>query len=240
MYPVRSTTQLQVEVSTQADLGFGCGEIPRPDYSPEYVLLGCPLRVPISQVRYRFTLSDRADEAAGAESASGPGQDPRGVIYGREGPDVVFNGDRVYAGPGGDWAEGNRVYGGPGSDFVAGYADAPRGTQLVYGGPGDDTLEAGRLYGGPGDDQFFDRHSLIGFKPRADMMVGGPGRDVVSLQGDDRSDVVRIRGGGIDRVLCVRPFDRDDTLFVDRADFVSPTCKNTRILLTGRPRYPYP
>jgi hypothetical protein len=50
---------------------------------------------------------------------------------------------------------------------------------------------------------------------------------------------VRLRGGGADRLVCsARP--AGDVVFVDESDRLSPGCENARILLTGRPRYPYP
>ena len=71
------------------------------------------------------------------------------------------------------------------------------------------------------------------------MMVGGPGRDVVTLGDDGRRDVVRVRGGGVDRVVCgVHP--ADEVLFGDRSDRLSPSCKKAMVLYTERPRYPYP
>jgi hypothetical protein len=69
------------------------------------------------------------------------------------------------------------------------------------------------------------------------MMVGGPGRDVVILSDDGARDVVRVRGG-VDRVVCGSP--ARDVLFADPSDRLSPSCQEARILLTGRPRYPYP
>ena len=64
-------------------------------------------------------------------------------------------------------------------------------------------------------------------------MTQYPGRD-------HRRDVVRVRGGGIDRVHCRRQADPGDALFVDRTDRLTPGCEDARVLYTERPRYPYP
>jgi hypothetical protein len=63
---------------------------------------------------------------------------------------------------------------------------------------------------------------------------------VVHIYADEVRDVVRVRGGGVDRVDCGRHADPGDALFVDRSDRLSPSCKSARVLLTERPRYPYP
>jgi hypothetical protein len=72
------------------------------------------------------------------------------------------------------------------------------------------------------------------------MRVGGPGRDRVELGSDGHRDVVRVRGGGVDRVDCGRHADPGDALFVDRSDRLSPSCTSARVLLTERLRYAYP
>ena len=69
------------------------------------------------------------------------------------------------------------------------------------------------------------------------MLVGGRGRDVVLLGSDGLPDVVRLRGGGADRVDC-GDLTAGDLLYVDRSDRIDPDCAGTRILLTERPRYP--
>ena len=72
------------------------------------------------------------------------------------------------------------------------------------------------------------------------MLVGGPGQDVLYLEADNRGDVVRVRGGGVDHVHCPAHPDPEDALFVDRTDRLSPTCKDATVLYTERPRYPNP
>jgi hypothetical protein len=68
---------------------------------------------------------------------------------------------------------------------------------------------------------------------------GGLGADYVEVKRDGYNDVVRVRGGGSDIVLCYFP-DPGDVLFVDRTDRLGPSCKKALVLYTGRPRYPYP
>jgi RTX calcium-binding nonapeptide repeat (4 copies) len=189
----------------------------------------CPLGpVPAEQLRLRISLGD------GRESATADQPPLRAVVYAGNGDDFV-GADRVYGGRGNDFLGGRRVYGGPGADNIEGVS-VTTGRRILFGGPGNDELRApGRLYGGPGDDDLGD----LFVDPSADMLVGGPGHDRVRLYGDGRADVVRLRGGGTDRVVCGDPPARD-VLFVDHTDRVSPSCKTTRVLLTGRPRYPYP
>ena len=73
----------------------------------------------------------------------------------------------------------------------------------------------------------------------SDLLVGGPGRDIIKLIDDQRTDVVRLRNGGADHVICSTSAT-DDVLFVDRTDRLSPSCENATVLFTERPRYPYP
>jgi Ca2+-binding RTX toxin-like protein len=161
------------------------------------------------------------------------------LVYAGKGDDYVFA-YRVYGGDGGDEISGVRVYGGRGGDVLHGLPGRVSGSILV-GGPGKDYLRAphsaGRLYGGPGDDRLNDFYSK-----ENDMLVGGPGRDRVSLDDDGRRDVVRVRGGGVDRVDCPRrpSFPARNVLFVDASDRLSPSCKKALVLYTERPRYPYP
>ena len=68
------------------------------------------------------------------------------------------------------------------------------------------------------------------------MLVGGPGRDVVETTPDGQSDVIRVRGGGRDRVLCDAPVDREDVLLIDESDRVGHACQPARVLLSGRPQ----
>jgi hypothetical protein len=100
-----------------------------------------------------------------------------------------------------------------------------------------------RLYGGPGNDNLFGLDSEesghgLG-SGESDLLVGGPGRDIIKLIDDQRTDVVRLRNGGVDHVVCSTSAT-DDVLFVDRTDRLSPSCENATALFTERPRYPYP
>jgi hypothetical protein len=176
----------------------------------------CPLASrPTDPLKYRLTLRD------GASTAGGTGKLLRGVVYAGRSDDVIG---------------ADRIYGGPGEDEVMGdpfATDPPVG----YGGPGSDGLTApGLMYGGSGADLLQEGID----KKSSDMLVGGPGRDTVWLAHDGRSDVVRIRGGEVDRVDCPSHPDTGDALFVDRSDRLSPSCKNAIVLYTERPRYPYP
>jgi Ca2+-binding RTX toxin-like protein len=114
--------------------------------------------------------------------------------------------------------------------------------RFLHGGSGDDGLVGpGTLYGGSGDDLLRDSLNW------ADMLVGGPGRDIVEFPySDDHRDVVRLRGGGADTVRCdtlvaderpapARPH-QSDTFFVDGSDRVDHRCESARVLLSGRPR----
>ena len=190
----------------------------------------CPLSsAPIDALHYRFTLG-------GESSVTFQGQRLRGVVYGRGGADDVDNADRVYGGPGDDAIYGARVYGGPGEDIVSGNTAATTDGPVLYGGPGYDNLYApGLMYGGPANDVLEDSR----YKS-PDMMVGGPGRDIVRLARDRRSDVVRVRGGGVDYVHCREHPDPGDALFVDRTDRLSAGCEDATVLYTERPRYPNP
>ena len=170
------------------------------------------------------------------------------MVYGGIGNDFVSGGHRVYGGPGRDELDGARVYGGPGADSVYGdVATYIRGPVVLRGGPGDDGLDgpgstyggggAARLYGGRGDDVL----NTWDGEPAREMLVGGPGRDAIHLGADElgpdnRSDVVRVRGGGVDRVDCGRRAERKDTLFVDRSDRLSTSCEDATVSFTGRPR----
>ena len=160
----------------------------------------------------------------------------------------------VYAGDGGDGAAGTRApeAAGPTASVGRGCTVAlamttcsastarigQTGPNVLLGGTGKDVLEGhrgGRLYGGPGNDLLTDE---LG-SGESDMLVGGPGRDIVKLFDDQRTDVVRLRNGGADHVICLTSAT-DDVLFVDRIDRLGPGCKSATVLYTERPRYPYP
>jgi len=189
----------------------------------------CPLNTRRS-LRYRISLADGDDQAAGFGTGV-----LRGVVYAGSGNDDVTQGDRVYGGDGHDELEGARIYGGRGNDGLDG-----EGTQLnvLRGGPGDDTLVgSGWLYGGTGNDFLLD--SPPG-NPSAvpDMLIGGPGRDDVGLQGRGRT-VVRLRGGGSDSVGCDQPASHDVVMFLDRSDRINRDCgRSARVLYAARPRAP--
>lgn len=176
--------------------------------------------------RYRLSLSDRNDRVEISAR--------RGVTYAGPGRDTVFDSEAaVFGGSGGDLLHGLTVYGGTGDDSLShppGLDGPPWG--FLHGGRGDDALfGSGALYGGPGDDRLED--SSYG----ADLLVGGPGRDLVIFdEWDDYRDVVRLRGGGADRIRCDSGFYESDIFFVDESDHVAPACRSARILLSGRPR----
>jgi hypothetical protein len=188
------------------------------------------------KLRYRFSFSDGDDYVEVADPL-------HGVVYGGPGRDHVGGYTAlVFGGSGNDLLKGTIVYGGPGDDVVGAALSGPSGpARFLHGGIGDDYLGGpGTLYGGSGDD--FLRDSLHA----ADMLVGGPGRDIVEFPfSDDHRDVVRLRGGGADTVRCdalvaeerpasARPY-QSDTFFVDGSDRVHPRCESARILLSGRP-----
>ncbi len=214
--------QIRADRTMTFHLGSGCH---RSVSDPTHVV-HCPLVPRQNEPRYRFNVGGTSAQFFGTL---------RGVVYAGAGEDAVFEADRVYGGLGPDLLRGHRVYGGPGHDRVSG--STAMTDPVVHGGPGhDDLYSPGRLYGGPSSDylQEFDRPAT------ADMLVGGPGQDVLYLEADDRSDVVRVRGGGVDHVHCDPHPDPGDALFVDRSDRVSPSCKDATVLYTERPRYPYP
>jgi hypothetical protein len=211
-------------------VGFGCERQAYAD--PNNLELLCPLgTVPIGRLRYRLSLGDSWDSI----DVNMPSM--RGVIYAGRESDAVYGGDRVYGGPGGDdWLEGRRVYGGAGNDVIWG----PREASVLHGGPGNDEFGgSGRFFGGPGDDRLKENNNDADPAAR-DMMVGGRGDDRIQLDTDHRRDVIDLHGLGTDRVICDKPADRVDVLFIDRTDRLDPDCKNATVLYTARPRYPYP
>ena len=204
---------LQVLSSPPVEIAIGC-TADRADEGRARRTLRCPLGslVP-GRVRYRLSFGGRAqsqtvrtDDRVSADLIGS------GVIYAGAGNDVVREGDRVYGGSGRDDVEGVHVDGGSGADHVWGDVAAYLGGRPVElrGGPGDDILDGpgletpifghGHLYGGRGDDVLNAR----AIPPSREMLVGGPGNDVVHLYADGRRDVVRVRGGGIDRIDCGR------------------------------------
>ena len=181
------------------------------------------------EIRYRVSLSD------GDDLVDVVGDFAAGVVYGGAGGDNLGEYGkygRIFGGSGNDLLAGPIAYGGPGDDVVA------RGTThsqrpVLRGGRGDDSMEGpGRVYGGRGDDRL--RANLNG----ADMLVGGPGRDIVTFPsgGDEHRDVARLRGGGADIVRCDARLYRSDTLLVDASDRVLPRCEGARVLVSGQPR----
>jgi hypothetical protein len=261
------TRQLHLRFSTSPSPGretiLGCagGQLPGPPGREEDPSgtwnLACPLRSPPpGPVRYRFSFEGR-DPAGGFGiddelniALAGPAyRAVRGVVYGGVGNDDVDGGDRVYGGPGHDFLDGARVSGGPGTDYLTSdVATYIRRTVVLRGESGDDELyepgtffgtggEGGRLYGGSGSDELEATNQET---PSRVLLVGGPGSDVIRFRGHGRSVVVRVRGGGVDRVNCGLRADFGDALFVDRIDRLSPGCKDATVLYVGRPRYPYP
>jgi hypothetical protein len=230
--PINAPRYLRVGVPAPVDFVRGCHPLSLGPGAPGRVELRCPVGdVSTKQLRYRLSLGD-ATESASVFFLM------RGVVYGGKGDDFV-GADRVYGGDGNDFIDGRRVYGGPGRDSLAGIPPAGD-PNVLFGGTGNDRISApGWLYGGPGDDQLSDLF-VEEFDESGGMMVGGPGRDVVRLSDDGRSDVVRVRGGGVDRVRCAPRANRKDALFVDRSDLLSPSCRDATVLFTERPRYPYP
>ena len=216
--------QIRADRELTFNLGPGCNS----SVSDPTSVVQCPLVSKQNEPRYRFNLGSTNVRFFG---------NLRGVVYAGSGIDVVSGGDRVYGGPGGDDLDGAHVYGGPGHDTAS--SSGAVTDAVVRGGPGNDHLLApGRVYGGPGHDGLEDLD-----RPRtADMLVGGPGHDTVYLTSDQRPDVVRVRGGGVDYVHCQQYTDPDpdDALFVDRTDHIDPSCRRTKVLYTERPRYPYP
>jgi RTX calcium-binding nonapeptide repeat (4 copies) len=241
---------LYLASSPPVQAAVGCGPVVG-DEGRALRTVRCPLgSLVAAQVRYRLSfgggLQSRArgtDDRVSADLRSG-------VIYAGAGNDVVRGGDRVYGGPGRDDVEGVHVDGGPGADHVWGdVAIYGNRTAVLRGGPGNDVLDSpgldfpapghGHLYGGRGDDVLNAR----AIPPSREMVVGGPGNDVIHLPAEPyaiRRDVVRVRGGGVDRVDCGKRGSSADTLFVDRTDRLSPSCKDATVLYTERPRYPYP
>lgn len=95
--------------------------------------------------------------------------------------------------------------GGGGDNTLRGSGQADRlagfnGEDALYGGAGGDTL-----YGGAGNDEIY----------------GGAGNDDVLAGAGD--DFVEAKDGAIDRVGCG---PGDDSISVDRKDFVSPDCES--------------
>ena len=112
------------------------------------------------------------------------------------------NADRIYTGPGNDFADGNasadRIHLGPGDDE----ADGEKGWDRLYGGTGADTLygEHGGDYldGGTGNDQLYGGDSCDSLDGEAaglllddagNELFGGPGDDyLIGDAGNDRLD----------------------------------------------------
>ena len=202
--------QLSILTGPGVIIGPGCGPFIQDSFTS---VVRCPIAaadIPDFLLRYRITLSD------GYDSGFAPHRRARGVIYGLDG------GDRIH---------GDRVYGGPGDDRLFHPHVFPPAI-VLRGGTGNDYISGpGWLYGGPGNDYLDDADF-----GRGDMLVGGPGRDHVEIGDDSTRDVVRLRGGDRDRLSCDGPPDPEDLLYVDRADRVSPSCRNAGVILTGCPR----
>lgn len=138
--------------------------------------------------------------ALAANKFGGPGPD---TLRGTNGPDNLFGGggdDELLALGGPD-----NLYGGPGKDLVyGGTRERPYGgPKNLEGGPGNDVVFAGKdsssLWGDGGNDY------VAGGSTRAkDLLLGGPGDDVIPAFNDPAAaDVVRC-GSGFDRVHADR------------------------------------
>jgi hypothetical protein len=186
-------------------------------------------------LRYRFSFADGDDYGGGPEGGL---RGVRGVIYAGAGDDIA-SGNRVFGGPGADILDGPLLYGGAGTDWMNATEEVAQ-KQIVRGGPGDDRINdtlpvaSTWAYGGRGDDHIYSSY-------RGDMLVGGPGRDMVVLTEDGKPDLVRLRGGGSDVLRCRDPDfaglpgERHDIVFADGADRIDPFCEGTQILFDGRP-----
>jgi hypothetical protein len=138
-------------------------------------------------------------DIARASDACGPERwvNCQALIYGGEGPDLVFANDvdQVYF----DSDEPSTVYGGPGADqLYAGEAGirliGGRGRDMLFGGPGRDMIS-----GGDGEDTI--RGGL-----RADELRGGAGADTFYARDGYRD---RVFGGlGRDKARVDRLLDR--------------------------------
>jgi hypothetical protein len=137
----------------------------------------------------------------GGDGATGLGPKLlRGVLYAGVGNDEIEDADSIFGGSGNDSLDGNRVYGGLGDDQFSPSEEYEPIRNVLCGGPDDDSLNGpGWLYGGLGDDSLGDSGSNQAGVP--DMLVGGPGSDVVELIGG-AGTVVRLRGGGADSLYC--------------------------------------
>jgi hypothetical protein len=206
-----------------ASAGFGCGEpvLDNPERS-EFVL-GCPFAVPQRDLFYRFSLGDGSGNVLVNRRMGG-------VIFAGAGDDTAQFGDRVFGGPGDDFLSGTTVFGGPGDDRLEDLPDrlrTPGGIDFgtLRGGVGDDRVQtldgSEQLFGGPGDDK------LLAEGAR-ETVVGGSGRDVVTVVPDGGApDVVRLRGGGRDLLVCLfGALGASDRIHVDRRDGIDPVCGN--------------
>jgi hypothetical protein len=224
-----SPTHLEPLVQAPVTTGPGCtAESMRFDQASMLsTRVRCPLSAPPSAMNYRLSLGHTHDRVGGAVL--------RGVVFAGRGNDEVNGGDRAYGGPGNDLLDGRRVYGGPGADRLTPVCCEGGRAFVMRGGPGNDEIfGAGRAYGGPGADSIEDTSTS------ADMFVGGPGRDTIEMFRDGESDIVRVRGGGADRVVCDDGVDRSDVVLVGRADRVDRRCQTGQVMLTGRPRQLWP
>ena len=129
--------------------------------------------------------ADRLYGSAGDDAIFGRGGADK--IWGRAGDDYVDGDqgdDQLHGGPGDDHIPGrqgnDRIWGDAGADRITG----DRGNDRIFGGAGNDTIYGNigrdRVDGGPGND----RISMI--DRTADVIVCGPGRDVVFADPADR------------------------------------------------------
>ena len=116
------------------------------------------------------------------------------------------NGDTLLGQGGNDELVGEKgddtAWGGEGDDNVRGAAD----TDTLFGGAGAD-----RLFGGPGNDRIVALAAIDVQLPGGDYIRSGRG-----------NDVVRVRDGDGDRVLCG---PGSDIVYADFHDKVKPNCE---------------
>jgi serralysin len=169
----------------------------------------------------------RADILSGDEGCDPPRNDK---IYGRAGNDWIIPGDGadyVYAGDGDDHVSGDGecantpdrsgndvIYGGNHNDALFG----DNGNDRLYGGNGDDYLSgvngADRLEGGAGNDEL--QGDVDGRPAAADILLGGPGRDVVDYASYSKPITVDLDGASRDDGLP----GEHDTVGSDVEDFL--------------------
>lgn len=150
----------------------------------------------------------RADILNGDKGCEPPGND---TIYGRDGNDRITPGDGtdyVNAGDGNDDVSGDGqcdkpgrwgndvIHGGNGNDTLFG----DNGNDRLYGGNGNDYLAGGygadRIEGGAGNDEL--QGDVDSSRTAADILLGGPGRDLVDYGSYTKPITVDLDGASRD------------------------------------------